>query len=427
MSVLGCRQAGKNASIAGDYFTLDNGLDVSLLTVDGAEQSCLLILYDMGDRSDPPGQSGLAHLAEHLYVTSATEDLPSRTMMEFVAAYPLGWNAQIGDDYTVIATVFEPGALTNEIVEAAARMRQLKVNTADLERERPRIEIELNSMYGGPPSLAFLNHGRHFAAPLPNAGRRSGKMDEIKALSVADLQARFDQYYKPVNAHLVLLGDFDPEPTGTLVRKTFGSIVSGERVPNPPPMNAPVSGTHEIEYLKGIDVGVTYRAPETDHPLYPAFLLLATHLRASSFTGDGPEVQVRYTHMYLDDPRSFHLRTGVREGEEDRAAAQRLRSTFAADVSKTLSAQQLAQTKSMLSVSVSPDEIVRLTRGKNPYRIAFTHARLKQMGWEAADLAERVDQVEGAHMKEAVETFFVPENEVLVVGRVPVPAGSVKE
>ena len=66
-------------------------------------------------------------MTEHFYVTSATEKTPARDVNQYMRAYPDGWNAQTGDNYTVIATVFKPDQLDAELVDAADRMKQLTV------------------------------------------------------------------------------------------------------------------------------------------------------------------------------------------------------------------------------------------------------------------------------------------------------------
>ena len=56
-----------------------------------------------------------------VFVTGATEAEPARTVDQLVQSYPLRWNAQTGEDYTVIATVVEAGELDDELALTAAR------------------------------------------------------------------------------------------------------------------------------------------------------------------------------------------------------------------------------------------------------------------------------------------------------------------
>ncbi len=132
-------------------FSLDNGLTVKIRPIQGAGNVALLVLYKLGGDHDPEGRSGLAHLVEHLYVTAAAGAVPARTAEAFFQRYRAGCNAQTGDRYTVFATVFPKGDLEKELAEAAARMGDLRITAADLDREKPRLLDELSNMFGRHP------------------------------------------------------------------------------------------------------------------------------------------------------------------------------------------------------------------------------------------------------------------------------------
>ncbi len=76
--------------------------------------------------------------------------------------------AQTGDRYTVFATVFPKKDLDKELIEAAARMGDLRISSADLDREKPRLLEELSNMSGRIPALGAVNIAR---ADPPDAGR----------------------------------------------------------------------------------------------------------------------------------------------------------------------------------------------------------------------------------------------------------------
>ena len=63
---------------------------------------------------------------EHLLATSATSAESARTVEQFVATYPLGWNAQTGSDVTVFATIVHPAALEDELALTAARLAGIR-------------------------------------------------------------------------------------------------------------------------------------------------------------------------------------------------------------------------------------------------------------------------------------------------------------
>src|SRR5438105_10933240 len=102
-----------------ERFRLDNGLTVLVRPVQGARQAALVVLYNIGGDHDPKGQSGLAHMIEHVYVTAAAGTEKARTVDADMNRYPAGWNAQTGDRYTVIATVLPAKGLDRGLQAAA--------------------------------------------------------------------------------------------------------------------------------------------------------------------------------------------------------------------------------------------------------------------------------------------------------------------
>src|SRR6516225_4133175 len=127
-------QEPKGASRKWETFRLENGLTVILRPIRGCDETALVVLFDIGGDHDPRGRCGLGHLVEHVYVTAAAGDEKMRTADACVQRYRGGWNAQTGDRYTVIATVFARDDLPKELRDAAARMGDLRVTAEDLER-----------------------------------------------------------------------------------------------------------------------------------------------------------------------------------------------------------------------------------------------------------------------------------------------------
>ena len=96
---------------------------------------------------------GIAHLAEHVYLTSAAGEEKARTTEEFSRRYPDGANGQTGDRYTVFATTFPEKELDAELQDAAARMGDLRVTAEDLERGQESSLRSRTCSATSPPSL----------------------------------------------------------------------------------------------------------------------------------------------------------------------------------------------------------------------------------------------------------------------------------
>ena len=134
---------------------------------------------------------------------------PARTAEAFFQHYRAGCNAQTGDRYTVFATVFPKGDLEKELAEAAARMGDLRITAADLDREKPRLLDEVSNMFGRIPALGAVNIARELIRPTPRGGRKGGLPEHVQAITLDEVRAHWKRYYKPRNAILVLAGAVD--------------------------------------------------------------------------------------------------------------------------------------------------------------------------------------------------------------------------
>ncbi|MEZ6210921.1 MAG: insulinase family protein [Phycisphaerales bacterium] len=299
-----------------DRFTLDNGMRVILRPIDGA-QSTALVSVNIGVATDA-GASGTAHMMEHLLVTAAAGDIPARTAEEWFSTYapPLGGaNAQTGEDYTVLATVFPNEHLESELDDLAARLEGLTITQSDLDRELPRLQLELSNMFGGIPHLASMNLAREAIRPSGEGFRKGGLIDQLRAVTVDQAQRFADAYYKPRNALVVIAGGLDADQTRALIEQHFADIESGDA---PPPMRnranrADVSpqsiAIDAADWYQGAPIVITraIAAPAPDSPHYAPFLVHITRLfqkaMASYKPGDAPPVQ----YALIDDPHTLYI------------------------------------------------------------------------------------------------------------------------
>ena len=133
----------------------------------------------------------------------------------------------------MFATVFPKGDLAKELTDAAARMGDLRITTADLDREKPRLLDEISNMFGRLPALGAVNIARELVRPTPQGGRKGGLPEHINAITLDDVRAHWKQYYNPKNAILVLAGAVDDAAALKAVTAHFAKLVPGEEVPKP--------------------------------------------------------------------------------------------------------------------------------------------------------------------------------------------------
>jgi zinc protease len=395
-------------------FRLDNGLTVLVRPIQGAGSVALLLLYKFGGDNDPPGQSGLAHLVEHVYVTAAAGAEPARTAEAFFRRYNSGCNAQTGDRYTVLATVFPKHDLEKELTEAAARMSDLHITAADLDREKPRLLDELANMFGRFPSLGAVNVARELIRPTPQGGRKGGLPEHVQAVALDAVQAHWQRYYKPRNAILVLAGAVDEAMVRQAVTDQFAKLAPGDEAPKPAEPGSPKAGVVRELAVKSLQpqavpvAGLAYAAPGPESDLYVPFLVLVARFWAASAqpgeaSGAGqPTVYFRP----LDDPVVLGISAAAKPGETGAQMIARLESFVAETTAPQLRDVEPTSARQAFAFFLDTAEIPVFALAQNPYGAAFALAWREQMGIDTLKLRRAFDALTDRDLRRAVGEIF---------------------
>jgi zinc protease len=398
--ILGCASTD-GESAAPIQYKLPNGLQVILRPLKGAQHTAIVTLFAIGGDHDPEGASGLAHFIEHLYVTTATGDLPVRSAEALMQAYPAGWNAQTGDDYTVYATVVVPSALDGEIKQHAQRMGDLRITDADLRRELPRIEQELTNMFGRIPAIGSANLARERVRPTPLRGRKGGRIDQLKLVTLEQLQSRWQQVYKPANATLVMAGEFEPAVIRPLIEADFGPIPAGDAAP---PAQAPTP-TEGLAPVRTVTVpavqpsmkstaALAYAAPKPGTPAYAPFLIIVNRLLMQTQQAGvpAPPTEPKLQYAFLDDPNVLTVSVELKEGESVEQAATRLRAFVDRALGAPWDANERLATKQNLAFFLESALLPEEALANNAYGAAFGLGRRHQLGLSGKSLATKLDR-----------------------------------
>ena len=399
-----------------ESFALENGLRVTLMPLPAAKTTALVVLYDFGELTDPEGESGMAHLMEHLYVTAAAGDIPARTAEEWMGAYrpPGGTNAQTGSDYTVLATVFPPGSLDTEIAEAAARMSDLDPTEEILAREKRRLIFELGNMFDRFPDLAAANRAREHVVPSPEGARKGGIREQVESITLEEAKARLAAYYRPANARIVLAGPL-PDDARARIEKAFGGLPAGTPAPASRDRAEPSPGGIDRHESSGPSFATAaYAVPAPESPLYPAFLILVARVYAQ--LGPGGIVLLQYTPV--DEPEVLRIKTAADDEGPDKTV-EGLRA-----LAQTLLVPDSAPERQLARWKAATREAFGLLFGfpplqaaMNPYGAAFGRGRAMQMGIDPEYLAKRIDAVTPWDLLAAAKALFSPGRAAIVVVR----------
>lgn len=212
------------------YRLAANGLQVLLLRDATAPVAAFMITYLVGSRHEPEGRTGAFHFLEHLMFKGSARFNKEAGASVFSVLQRTGArvNATTSLDRTNYYEMLPVEHLPLAVEIEADRMRGALLRREDMERERTVILNELDRGENDPIrklfhavwSAAFTEHPYHH----PVIGWRK----DVEQMRPADLRQLYDTWYRPDNATVSVIGDFDTAKTLECIRRHF------EPVANPP-------------------------------------------------------------------------------------------------------------------------------------------------------------------------------------------------
>lgn len=222
--VLTAEKLTKVATVEGiTEYALDNGLRVILFPDASQPTTTVNITYLVGSRHEAYGETGMAHLLEHLVFkgTPNHPDIPQELTKR--GARPNGTTSFDRTNY------YETFPATDDNLEwaidlEADRMINSFISADDLASEMTVVRNEMESGENNPMrmlrqrtmSIAYLWH---------NYGQSTiGARSDVENVPIERLQAFYRKYYQPDNAVLVVAGKFNEKLAKELIIEKFGAI-----------------------------------------------------------------------------------------------------------------------------------------------------------------------------------------------------------
>ena len=210
-------------------YDLANGLRVLLFPDASQAKTTVNITYLVGSRMENYGETGMAHLLEHMVFKGT----PSRgNLMSAMGQRGIDFNGTTWLDRT---NYFETFPASDENLDFALameadRMVNSFVAKKDLDSE---MTVVRNEMERNETNAVRILIQRTMAAAYNwhSYGKDTiGARSDVEQVDIGRLQAFYRLYYQPDNAVLVVAGSFDPDRVLSLVSKYFGPIPRPTRV-----------------------------------------------------------------------------------------------------------------------------------------------------------------------------------------------------
>lgn len=341
-------------------YRLANGLQVLLLPDLSTPSITVAVTYRVGSRHEGYGESGMAHLLEHLVFkgTPKHTNIPHEFKQKGARA-----NGTTNYDRTNYFETFPASAenLAWAVELEADRMVNSFIARKDLDSEmtvvRNEFEIGENS-----PGRVLGQRVSATAFQWHNYGKSTiGNRSDIENVGIERLQAFYRRFYQPDNATFVIAGKFETAAALELVARHFGPIARPSRVlPQEYTVEPTQQGERSIVVRRAGDnliAAVAYRIMSAQHEDVGPFYVLADALSSSPSgrlyerlvkTGKATSASMGWFAGF--DPGLATATAYLRKGESIEAARDELIATIEGVAGQPIGAEEVERAKARFAV-----------------------------------------------------------------------------
>src|SRR3984885_10154182 len=302
----------KKATVGGiTEYGYPNGLRVLLFPDSSSPKVTVNMTYLVGSRFEGYGETGMAHLLEHMNFILTTN---GRSVKKELTDHGAQWNGTTDYDRTNYFETFTAGdenlkwALSLE----ADRMVKTRIEKELLDTEMTVVRNEFEQGENNPREIleervvatAYLWHNYGKAVIGSRADIEKGPIDKLAAF--------YRKYYQPDNAVLVIAGQFDQTKALAYVAETCGTIPRPTRKLDEPYTAEPPQDGERFVALRRVGdnpaITIAWHAPALSHPDSAVLEVLDGVLAGGPRGGTG-----RLYNALVDNKKALSVRMEFQE------------------------------------------------------------------------------------------------------------------
>lgn len=403
-------------------YRLPNGLRFLLFPDQSKQQITVNITYLVGSRHEGYGETGMAHLLEHLVFKGSTDHPKIDEELSERGAFANGTTWFDRTNY------YETFPASTENLDWALdlesdRMVNSFIKGEDLASEMTVVRNEWEAGENNPGGV-LMERVMSTAYLWHNYGNSTiGARADIENVPLDRLRGFYRKYYQPDNAVLVVAGRFDPEKAIDLIEEKFGAIPRPDRsganeLFETYTAEPAQDGERTVTLRRVGDVQVAmaaYHIPAGSDEQFAALEVL-THLMSTPPAGrlyknlvePGLAASASAFAFQLGEPGLLLAQARVRKGGDLETAASAMLDTLHGVVEAPPTEEEVTRAKTEYTANFD-------LGFNNPQSIALQLSEWAAMGdWRLLFLhRDRVEQVTPADVLAAAQMYLLRSNRTL--------------
>ena len=401
-------------------YRLNNGLTILLFPDNSKPTVTVNVTYLVGSRHEGYGETGMAHLLEHMMFKGTTKH--GEILGELTARGAQSNGSTEFDRTNYFETLPASDENLRWAVEMEAdRMVNSRVSRQDLDSEMTVVRNEFENGENSPPrileervfSTAYLWHA-YGHSPI-------GSRSDIEHVPIENLQAFYRKYYQPDNAVLLIAGKFDPDKTLGWINEAFSKIPKPTRVLSPTYTIEPTQDGEREVVLRRVGeeqlLMMAYHIPAGSHPDAAPLELLARIMAEQpsgrlykALVDSKKAVAVAAENDQMHDPGLFMFNARLRKDGNLEDAEKTMLSVIDGVIKEAPSKEEVDRARARILKDI---ELLF----NNSSRLGLQLSEWEKMGdWRLLfQFRDRIEKVTPEDVERVAKQYFVASNRT--VGR----------
>ncbi len=396
-------------------YALDNGLRVLLFPDISKPTVTVNVTYMVGSRHEGRGETGMAHLLEHM-VFKGTPTY--KNIWGVLEDHGASFNGSTWVDRT---NYFETLPATEKNLRFALHMEADRmvnsiISGEDLAKEMTVVRNEFEMGENNPVGIlsermmssAFLWH---------NYGKSTiGNRSDIERVPVDNLRRFYEKYYQPDNAVLVVAGKFDAAKTLELISEFYGTIPRPARKLDHTYTEEPAQDGPRLVKLERVgDVsaaGLVYHVPASTHADFAAVQILEDILTSEpagrlykALVETGKASSVRGSAYPWAEPGAMEIMARVRLDQDVEAVLDEMKRIVEGVAAGGISDEEVERIKTRMLKNI---KLAMTNSGRIGVRLGVWHA---SGDWRLFFIhRDRIKEVTTADVRRVARAYLIASN-----------------